>query len=107
MIHRDFKSLPSAELFSIPGYLETESNRYGADAFMVLPLTSGRIAVLGFMRELHAICDTWEEAREAATSIPFNVARRAVLKPKPQPRVPYAPPQGKTLPNITLEDLGI
>lgn len=107
MIHLDFKSIPSADLFTIPGFFEAESSRYGADAFMVLPLSSGRIAVLGFMRELHAICDTWEEAREAALSIPFNIARRATLKPKLPSKAPYTPPQGKALPNITLEDLGI
>lgn len=56
---------------------EAESLRYGANAFMVLPLSTGKIAVLGHMRDLHAICETWEEACESALSIPMNVWRRS------------------------------
>lgn len=56
---------------------EAHSLRYGASAFMVLPLTSGRIAVLGHMRDLHAICDTLDEVKEAGASIPMNVWRRS------------------------------
>jgi len=56
---------------------EAESLRYGAHAFMVLPLSTGKIAVLGHMRDLHSICDTWGEACESALSIPMNVWRRS------------------------------
>jgi len=66
-----------------PDIQEAESIRYGATAFMCVPLTSGRIAVLGHMRDLHAVCDTWQEACEAARSIQMNVWRRSVeSKPK-------------------------
>lgn len=56
---------------------EAESLRYGANAFMVLPLSTGKIAVLGSMRDLHSICDTWQEACQSALSIPMNVWRRS------------------------------
>jgi len=56
---------------------EAHSLRYGATAFMILPLSSGKIAVLGHMRDLHAICDTMEEVLEAGHSIPMNVWRRS------------------------------
>ena len=62
---------------------EAESLRYGATAFMILPLSTGRVAVLGSMRSLHAICDTLEEAIEASLTIPMLVWRRNVEKPKP------------------------
>lgn len=39
---------------------EAESRRY-ADAIKVLPLSSGRIAMLGPRNELHMIVATWEE----------------------------------------------
>lgn len=56
---------------------EAHSRRYGASPFMVMKLASGRIAILGHMRELHAICDTVEEMWEAGYSIPMNVLRRS------------------------------
>lgn len=59
---------------------QAHSIRYGATAFMVVPLASGRIAVLGHMRDLHAICDTWAEAVSAAESIPMNQYRRAAAR---------------------------
>lgn len=68
---------------------EAHSLRYGHTAFMILPLSSGKIAVLGHMRDLHAICDTFEEALEAGRTIPMLVWRRKTetLAP-PTPRVP-------------------
>lgn len=105
MIHSDFQTLHSTELFAIPGFLEAENNRYGPTAFMLLPLSNGRIAVLGSMRSLHAICDTLEEALEASKSIPMNVWRQASER-KPSSKV-FTLPQGKELPGLSLEDLGI
>lgn len=63
---------------------EAHSLRYGALPFMVLVLSTGRVAVLGHMRDLHAICDTLAEAEEASRSIPMLKYRRALeLKEKP------------------------
>ena len=59
-----------------PDVQEAHSRRYGAGAFMALPLASGAIAVLGHYRDLHAICDSWEEACEAALTIPMLEWRR-------------------------------
>lgn len=59
---------------------EAESIRYGPTAFMILPLSSGRVAVLGHMRDLHAIVDTLGEAVEASRSIPFLQWRRAAVE---------------------------
>lgn len=42
---------------------EAESLRYSRAAFFVLPLKSGKIAVLTPRRDIFAICDTWEDAR--------------------------------------------
>lgn len=79
---------------------EAHSLRYGHSAFMILPLSSGRIAVLGHMRDLHAICDTLEEVLEAAKSIQINEWRRRVeiLSP-PTPRAP----RGLDLSTIDLD----
>lgn len=63
-----------------PEVQEAESIRYGPTAFMILPLSTGRVAVLGHMRDLHAIVDTLEEAVEASKTIPFLVWRRAVAE---------------------------
>lgn len=49
---------------SNPDYVDAESRRYTDDAFFVLPLDSGKIAVLGPRRELYKIVDTWDEAKE-------------------------------------------
>ena len=46
--------------------MEAESGRYGPDAFTVLPLSSGRIAVLGPRRELWGITDSFALACELA-----------------------------------------
>lgn len=43
---------------------EAHSLRYSRAAFFVLPLASGRIAVLTPRRDLFAIADTWTEACE-------------------------------------------
>jgi hypothetical protein len=56
---------------------EALSTAHGATAFMIMRLRSGRIAVLGHMRELHAICDTMDEVFEAGHTIPMNVWRRS------------------------------
>lgn len=106
MIHQDF-SLPSSDLFQIPGYQEAESLRYGPDAFMILPLSSGRVAVLGHMRTLHAICDTLEEVREAGKTIPFLVWQRQDRDRVKVAKAPYTPPKGSSLPDLSLDDLGI
>lgn len=58
--------------------LEIENGRY-VDAFYVLPLSSGRIAVLTPRHDLHSVVETWEEAIAAG---------RAMLKVfKTQPRL--------------------
>lgn len=73
-----------------PDAQEAESLRYSAQAFMILPLKSGRVAVLGHMRDLHCIVDTLAEAVEAASTIPFLVymrreeARKATPRPVPK-----------------------
>lgn len=67
---------------------EAESRRY-AVGFMILPLQSGRVAVLGPMRSLHAICDTVGEVIEAALTIPKS--------PIPQPRTKTVRDQGEEL----------
>ncbi len=43
--------------------MEIENKRYLADAFFVLPLESGRIALLTPRRDLFKIVDSWEEAK--------------------------------------------
>lgn len=63
-----------------PSVQEALSIRYGASAFMVVPLSTGRIAVLGHYRELHSIVDTWEEACESARTIQMNQWRRNLEK---------------------------
>lgn len=67
---------------------EAHSKRYGPNAFMVLPLSSGRLAVLAYMRELHAIVDTLPEAVEAAESIEMNVWRRNAERLAKRPMEP-------------------
>jgi hypothetical protein len=57
---------------SSPDERETYSLRYGKKAFMVVPLSSGRIAVLGYARAVHAICENFEEAIIAAESIDYK-----------------------------------
>lgn len=42
---------------------EAESYRYSTRTMKILPLTSGRIAVLGPRNELFRIVDTWDEAK--------------------------------------------
>lgn len=41
-----------------------ENHRYLAEAFFVLPLPSGRIAVLTPRRDLFRIVNSWEEAKQ-------------------------------------------
>lgn len=48
---------------------EAESNRYSSRVMKILPLDSGRIAVLGPRNELFRIVDTWEEAKYLAPEI--------------------------------------
>jgi hypothetical protein len=64
---------------------EAESIRYGNTAFMIVPLSSGRVAVLGHMRSLHAITETLSEAVEASRSIEFLVWRRAAAEKETKP----------------------
>lgn len=47
---------------------EAESLRY-ADAIKVLPLSSGRIALLGPRNELYKIVDTWVEVLHNANDV--------------------------------------
>lgn len=42
---------------------EAESLRYGHKAFLVLPLSSGKIALLTPRHDLFRIVETWEEAK--------------------------------------------
>jgi hypothetical protein len=44
--------------------IEMESWRYSNKAFFVLPLSSGRIAVLQPNRQFYAWADSWEHAKE-------------------------------------------
>lgn len=52
-----------------PSYLEAESHRYGDEIVYVLPLRTGQYAVLGPMRRIEAIVDTFEEVLEVSRSI--------------------------------------
>jgi hypothetical protein len=45
-----------------PDIQEAHSLRYSAAAFFVLPLSSGRIAILTPRRDLYRIVESWEEA---------------------------------------------
>ncbi len=80
---------------------EAHSIRYGPTAFMIVPLQSGRVAVLGHMRDLHAICDTLDEVIVASQTIPFLVWRRAAAEPKPRPDV------AKALAGLNLGELDL
>lgn len=42
---------------------EAESLRYSHEAFYILPLSSGKIAILTPRRDLFRIVETWEEAK--------------------------------------------
>lgn len=42
---------------------EAESLRYGHKAFFVLPLSSGKIAILTPRRDLFRVVENWEEAK--------------------------------------------
>lgn len=55
--------------------MEIESNRYSAAAFWVLPLESGRIAVLGPRRDLYKVVDTWDEAKVVGPEAEGTVRR--------------------------------
>lgn len=57
---------------------QAESQRY-TKGFEVLALASGRVAVLGPLHSLHAICDTFAEAIEASFSIPSTEVERVRL----------------------------
>jgi hypothetical protein len=43
--------------------LYIENHRYLADAFFVLPLPSGKLAILTPRRDLFRVVESWEEAR--------------------------------------------
>lgn len=43
--------------------MQVENERYLPAAFFVLPLASGRIALLSPRRDLYKIVETWEEAK--------------------------------------------
>lgn len=61
---------------------EAESHRYSDLAFYVLPLESGKIAILGPRREFFKIVDTWEEAKIEGP----NASPRYVQTYNPRPR---------------------
>jgi hypothetical protein len=77
---------------------EALSLRYGGDVFMVLPLRSGKIAVLGYFRALHALVDTFEEACEAMKSIEITKWQRQIEEKKAPPKVTST---------LSLDDLGL
>lgn len=62
--------------------LEIENNRYLDVAFFVLPLASGRIAILTPRRDLYKIVDTWEEAREIGSQAAPKYATKNYQKPQ-------------------------
>ena len=76
---------------------EALSRRYGLSAFMVLPLKSGHIAILGHARALFAIVDTWEEAKAAGARLE-QIMREESERRRPKPRAKV---------EINLKDLGL
>lgn len=90
---------PPYDVTTDPDAQVAESWRYGDRPFMVLPLPSGKIAVLGFQRALHAICDDWSEVEEAAKSIEFTSALRRIREREER--------RPKPLPAVNLDDLGL
>lgn len=85
---------------------EAESIRYGGAPFMVLPLKSGRIAVLGFQRALHSICDTFEEAIASAETIEFSANLRRMEAASSQ-RLAQKKEAPAGLPDLDLSDLNL
>lgn len=75
---------------------EAESLRYSNEAFFVLPLESGRIAVLSPRRDLWGIASTFEEA--------CSLARACYKQWKPR-ESPVT--KGRVVPNINLKDFGL
>lgn len=62
-----------------------ENNRYLAAAFYVLPLPSGRIAILTPRRDPFRVVESWEEALTVGPLAWSAVPRREVeLEPKPK-----------------------
>lgn len=59
--------------------MQIENERY-VRAFFVLPLLSGRIAVLGPRHDLLAVVETWDEAKAAGLKYGATVPKRAVPK---------------------------
>lgn len=86
---------------------EAHSIRFGATAFMVMPLRSGKIAVLGYARDLHAICDNWEEACAAAESIDMNRWRKAVEAREGKNQYEPSRPQVELKTDKSAGDLGL
>lgn len=64
-------------------HLEIESWRYSGRAFFVLPLTTGRIAILCPNRQLYRIVDDWNLAKTVGASAE-NFQLQNVMKEKAQ-----------------------
>ena len=45
-----------------PNVMEAESRKYSNDVIIVLPLSSGKLAVFNAARQLAGIVDTWNDA---------------------------------------------
>lgn len=73
---------PWATSATFEEWQEAESNRY-ADAIKVLPLSSGRIAILGPRNELFKFVDTWAEVCHHATDVRTAFVYRPNLIERP------------------------
>lgn len=60
---------------------EAHSRRYSNAAFFVLPLSSGRIAVLTPTRDLYAIVDDWQAVAEVGARA-ATIPRRDISFPR-------------------------
>jgi len=60
---------------------EAESLRYGHKAFFVLPLSSGKIAILTPRRDLWRIVENWEEAKVVGRLAEAAVTEKIVVVP--------------------------
>lgn len=81
-------------------HIEVENEKYHDKVCFVLPLSSGRLAVLHGDRRCYKIVDTWGEV-VAATAEAVEHYRKT--RPKPVQIVPAALLVGDSL----LEDLGL
>lgn len=59
-----------------PDIMEVENEKYGPRVVLVLPLSSGRYAVLHSDRRLHSIVATWEDTVAATAEAREDFARQ-------------------------------